>query len=149
LDEGVYEGWVVPMDYDPLLGKLIVWAASRGDAISRMHRALGEYYVGGIKTNTELFLRILESLEFVRAEIHTRWLDDWLLRGASERAEAAVPPDSLLQDAAIAAALTAYLDRDSVHAKYLSAAAGAESQSQIVAGRRREVGDRVPERGRR
>ena len=55
MDEGVYAGWVVPMDYDPLLGKLIVWADNREEAIARMSRALDEYYVSGIKTNVNFF----------------------------------------------------------------------------------------------
>src|ERR1700689_5026767 len=55
MDEGVYPGFVVPMDYDPLLGKLIVWASTREEAIARMSRALDEYYVSGIKTNADLF----------------------------------------------------------------------------------------------
>jgi acetyl-CoA carboxylase, biotin carboxylase subunit len=147
LDEGVYEGWVVPNDYDPLLGKLIVWAASRGDAISRMHRALGEYYVGGIKTNTELFRRILESPEFARGEIYTRWLDDWLALSATGTSGIHVAVDPALQDAAIAGALAAYLDGSSSAANNHGASRAADPQ--LVPGRRRELGDRTPERGRR
>ena len=147
LDGGVYEGWVVPMDYDPLLGKLIVWAASRGDAISRMHRALGEYYVGGIKTNTELFRRILESPEFARGEIYTRWLDEWLARRAQEKSEADVPGDAALQDAAVAGALAEYLDRASGTTRNGNGTAG--SGAGLIPGRRREVSDNAPQRGRR
>src|SRR5499427_9762352 len=51
LDEGVYAGWTVPMEYDPLLGKLIAWGGDRREAIARLRRALGEYRVTGIKTN--------------------------------------------------------------------------------------------------
>ena len=43
LDEGVYEGWTVPMDYDPLLSKLIAWGNSREETIARLRRALEEY----------------------------------------------------------------------------------------------------------
>ena len=68
------------MDYDPLLGKLIVWAEDRGAAIARMNRALDEYSVSGIKTNVGLFRRILEDSDFIAATIHTRWLDQWLLK---------------------------------------------------------------------
>ncbi len=90
MDEGVYPGWVVPNEYDPLLGKLVVWAGSREEAIGRMQRALSEYYVSGIKTNVTLFQRILQDPEFIRGEIHTNWLDSWLrrssARGRSRRA---------------------------------------------------------------
>ena len=78
LDEGVYEGWTVPGDYDPLLAKLVVAGADRIEALSRLRRALGEIYVGGIKTNVGLFIQLLDDPEFVRGEIHTRWLDERL-----------------------------------------------------------------------
>jgi acetyl-CoA carboxylase biotin carboxylase subunit len=80
LDEGVYSGWTVPMDYDPLLSKLIAWGNSREEAIARLRRALEEYAVTGIKTNAALFRRILAEPDFLRADIHTRWLDEMLLR---------------------------------------------------------------------
>jgi acetyl-CoA carboxylase biotin carboxylase subunit len=80
VDEGVYEGWTVPMDYDPLLSKLIAWGNSREETIARLRRALEEYSTTGIKTNTALFRRILAEPDFLRAEIHTRWLDELLAR---------------------------------------------------------------------
>ena len=80
LDEGVYEGWTVPNDYDPLLSKLIASGNSREETIARLRRSLEEYTVTGIKTNAALFRRILGEPEFVRGEIHTTWLDELLLR---------------------------------------------------------------------
>ena len=80
MDEGVYEGWTVPNDYDPLLSKLIAWGNSREEAILRLRRALDEYVITGIRTNAGLFRRILEEPEFLRGEIHTRWLDELLRR---------------------------------------------------------------------
>jgi acetyl-CoA carboxylase biotin carboxylase subunit len=74
-DSGVYQGWTVPLDYDPMLSKLIVHAADRATAIARMRRALDEYFVGGIKTNLPLFRRILEHPDFVTARIDTGFLD--------------------------------------------------------------------------
>ncbi|MGA8406398.1 MAG: acetyl-CoA carboxylase biotin carboxylase subunit [Candidatus Acidiferrales bacterium] len=86
LDDGIYGGWTVPNEYDPMLGKLIAWGQDRGEAIARMNRALGEYYASGIKTNVSLFRRILTSRDFQAGEIYTRWLDDFL-RSASEPAD--------------------------------------------------------------
>src|SRR6266705_3420367 len=80
VDEGVYEGWTVPMDYDPLLSKLIAWGNSREETIARLRRALEEYSITGIKTNLVLFRRILADPDFLRAEIHTKWLDELLRR---------------------------------------------------------------------
>src|SRR3984957_3557693 len=85
LDDGVYEGFTVSAEYDPMLGKLIAWGSGRAEAIARMKRALGEYYAGGIKTNVALFQRILGSQDFESGAIYTRWLDDFLLKkGTSE-----------------------------------------------------------------
>ena len=47
----MYEGWNVPIEYDPLLAKLIGYGEDREQAINRLLRALYEYFVGGIKTN--------------------------------------------------------------------------------------------------
>ena len=78
LDEGIYAGWTVPNEYDPMLGKLIAWGGDRREAIARMGRALEEYYASGIKTNVSLFRRILASADFQKGAIYTRWLDDFL-----------------------------------------------------------------------
>jgi acetyl-CoA carboxylase biotin carboxylase subunit len=79
LDDGVYEGWTVPNEYDPMLGKLIAWGSDRPEAIARMKRALREYYASGIKTNVRLFERILGSRDFESGAVYTRWLDDFLV----------------------------------------------------------------------
>jgi acetyl-CoA carboxylase biotin carboxylase subunit len=78
LDEGIYAGWTVPNEYDPMLGKLIAWGADREEALARMGRALAEYRASGIKTNVSLFRRILASSDFQTGAIYTRWLDDFL-----------------------------------------------------------------------
>ena len=75
LDSGVYQGWTVPLEYDPMLSKLIVWADTREHAIERMLRALGEYHVGGIRTNIPLFQSILNDPDFRAGKLHTGYLD--------------------------------------------------------------------------
>jgi acetyl-CoA carboxylase biotin carboxylase subunit len=77
-DDGVYSGWTVPNEYDPMLGKLIACGKDRVEAIARLQRALTEFYANGIKTNAELFQRILATRDFQSGEIYTRWLDDFL-----------------------------------------------------------------------
>src|ERR1700733_9297346 len=74
-DSGIYEGWTVPMDYDPLLAKLIGYGTDRDQAIGRLTRALDEYFVGGIKTNISLFRRILSDPDFRAVKIDTGFLD--------------------------------------------------------------------------
>jgi len=136
MDEGVYPGWVVPNEYDPLLGKLVVWAGSREEAIARMLRALDEYYVSGIRTNVALFQRILRDPEFRRGEIHTRWLDDWLHRAAkpAPAARAAAPG----RDAAILAAALWHQQQG------LPAAAQAPADSRWKSEGRRDLLSRDP-----
>ena len=104
LDEGMYAGWTVPNEYDPLLGKLIAWGSDRAEAIARLQRALDEYYATGIRTNVRLFRRILASPDFQNAGIHTHWLDEFLERNRAAEPENA---DEELQEdaAAIAAAM--------------------------------------------
>ena len=80
LDEGVYRGWTVPIEYDPLLSKLIAWGNSREETIARLRRALDEYTITGIRTNVGLFRRLLAEPEFLSGEIHTKWLDQLLAR---------------------------------------------------------------------
>jgi acetyl-CoA carboxylase biotin carboxylase subunit len=102
-DSGVYEGWTVPLDYDPMLSKLIAFAPDRRMAIARMRRALDEYFIGGIKSNLPLFRRILDHPDFQEARIDTGFLDRLL---ASKPAEIR-PEDSLEKLAAVSAALFA------------------------------------------
>jgi acetyl-CoA carboxylase, biotin carboxylase subunit len=107
LDDGVYAGWTVPNDYDPLLSKLIAWGNSREETIARLRRALEEHTTIGIKTNAGLFLRILEEPDFLRGEIHTKWLDELLRRPRSiaSLANENGAGDSASDAAAIAAAI--------------------------------------------
>jgi len=100
-DCAVYEGWVVPLDYDPMLSKLVAFAPTREMAIDRMLRALDEYAIGGIKTNIGLFRRILMDEDFRAARIDTGHLERLLDRGAAAAEEAAVPEAII----AVAAAL--------------------------------------------
>src|SRR5215469_10196815 len=77
-DSGMYEGWTVPMAYDPLLAKLVGYGTDREQAIGRLTRALNEYFVGGIKTNIALFRRILQHPDFRAGKIDTGFLDRML-----------------------------------------------------------------------
>jgi len=100
LDGCVYDGWTVPMEYDPLLAKLAVWASDRDGAIERMIRALREYDVGGIRTNLGFFRQILEDAEFREAKLHTGFIDEFFQRHTAPQ-----PPPDLAAVAALAASL--------------------------------------------
>lgn len=99
-DCGVYEGWTVPLDYDPMLSKLITYGATRKVAIERMLRALDEYVIGGIRTNIGLFRRILLDDDFRSAAIDTGYLERLL--SAPQTGDARdVPADVIALAAAI------------------------------------------------
>ena len=78
VDEGVYEGWTVPIDYDPLLSKLIAWGNSREETIARLRRGLEEYSITGIKTNAVLFRRILADPDFRAGKFDTGYIERFL-----------------------------------------------------------------------
>lgn len=80
LDNGIYPGWDVPLEYDPLLAKMAVWAQTREGAVARMKRALAEYYVAGIKTNVTFFRQILDDPEFRAGHLHTGFIDEFFRR---------------------------------------------------------------------
>jgi len=107
-DCGMYEGWTVPMDYDPLLAKLIGYGTDRDQAISRLTRALSEYFVGGIKTNISLFRRILRHPDFRAAKLDTGFLDRMLKQKEDLEHEPGVDPQAV-EVAVIAAGMFAAL----------------------------------------
>jgi acetyl-CoA carboxylase biotin carboxylase subunit len=74
-DSGVYQGWNVPIDYDPLISKLVTWGATREESISRMQRALREYEIEGIKSNVGFFLNVLRHPEFQKGDFDTGFID--------------------------------------------------------------------------
>ena len=80
-DCGVYSGFEVPVDYDPILSKLIVHAQTRELAIAKMVKALKSYMVIGVKTPIDFLMDVLESEPFVRGEVFTNFIEthfsDW------------------------------------------------------------------------
>jgi acetyl-CoA carboxylase biotin carboxylase subunit len=80
-DFGVYEGAAVPVDYDPMLGKLIVWAVDRPRALARLGRALGELRIEGIRTNVPLFRALLADPDFRSGNLDIGMLDRKLAAG--------------------------------------------------------------------
>ncbi len=73
-DSGVYAGFEVPLEYDPLLSKLVTWGKTREEAIRRMFRALSEYQIYGIKTTIPFFQRILFHPRFLTGTYNTHFI---------------------------------------------------------------------------
>lgn len=78
IESGVYEGFEVPIYYDPLIAKLLVWASTRKEAISRMKRALREYQIHGIKTTIPFHRLVMENEKFKNGDYNTTFIDNVL-----------------------------------------------------------------------
>jgi acetyl-CoA carboxylase biotin carboxylase subunit len=107
-DGGIEPGSVVGLHYDSLLGKLIVRAPSRPQAIARMKRALHELRIVGLETSREFHLRVMDDPDYARGDVDIQWLEQRLpdLIGAPA-------PEDEIRLAALAGALLA--DRDRGH----------------------------------
>lgn len=82
-DSMLYQGYQVPPFYDSLLAKLIVHAETREAAIVRLIRALNELKIGGLKTTKPLFLALAADPAVRAGDVHTRWLEGWLIENAA------------------------------------------------------------------
>ena len=103
-DGGTYDGYTVPIFYDPLIGKLICWGRDRDHAIARMTRALDEMRIDGIITSTGFHRQVMVHPEFALGNLHTGFLDEHpeLLRPVD---------DSWLNEIAVVAAAVAHFRR--------------------------------------
>ena len=111
-DGGVYPGYTVPSDYDPMISKLSVWAPTRKEAIARMKRALSEYVVKGITTNVRYLLAIMDAPEFAAGDYDTGFLG---------RAHQSLlgSPDSRLREVALLASVVYRHQQDRARAAQL------------------------------
>jgi acetyl-CoA carboxylase, biotin carboxylase subunit len=123
-DGGVGAGSEVGLHYDPLLGKLIVWADTRDGAIARMRRALLELTIVGVETSRDFHLRVMDDAEFQRGAIDIQWLERRL---QSLTAGGATPDGEIA--VAIAAALLAESERAGRLTQSPSGAGGGASSS--------------------
>jgi acetyl/propionyl-CoA carboxylase alpha subunit len=65
----------VGLYYDAMLAKLIVWAPTREEALTRMHRALLELTIAGVETSRDFHVRVMEDDEFRAGAIDIQWLE--------------------------------------------------------------------------
>ena len=133
-DSGVYAGWKVPLEYDPLLSKLISWAPDRSQAIERMSSALDEYQIGGIKDNISFFKALLKDPDFLDGNFDTSFIDRWTKDGATTYPTE--PSDPTDQDLAVILAAV-------VHARQPEPTGGTSPQRTSawkLAGRQEQLG---------
>jgi acetyl-CoA carboxylase biotin carboxylase subunit len=105
VDGGVYEGSVVPIHYDPLIAKLVVWGENREEVILRTRRALREYQIAGIKTNIPFHLWVLRHPGFIAGDYDTHFVEEEFPKASRDDAY----PH---KEAALAAAAIAALKQD-------------------------------------
>lgn len=132
LDSYVYEKYEIPIHYDPMIGKLIVWATNRQFAIERMCRALDEYKITGIKNNITYLHSIMQVDDFVRGDYNTSFIE----KHAEELVAAHTPKDKEAEDMTLIAAFVNYM----VFMEDSGASAAAPQQT--VTSRWREYGKR-------
>jgi acetyl-CoA carboxylase biotin carboxylase subunit len=102
VDSGILPGGVVPLEYDPMLSKLVVWAPDRPAAVERLRRALQEYRIRGIATTLSLFRALVQMDAFRKAEFHTFFLDELLTSHKLEELHGERDPEA--EEAAMVAA---------------------------------------------
>jgi acetyl-CoA carboxylase biotin carboxylase subunit len=77
IDTHVHGGYIVPPTYDSMIGKLIVYGRDRNDAIARMHRALSEFTVTGIKTTIPFHAKMMKNPDFINNNFDTKYLENY------------------------------------------------------------------------
>lgn len=80
IDSAIYGGYKIPHCYDSMIAKLITFGNDRNEAIVKMNRALSEFAVGGVKTNINFELSILESKEFLEGDYDTSFLAEKMVK---------------------------------------------------------------------
>jgi acetyl-CoA carboxylase biotin carboxylase subunit len=67
VDSHVYAGYTIPPNYDSMIAKLITVAQTREEAIAKMHRALSEYVIEGVKTTIPFHLKLMQNQKFIES----------------------------------------------------------------------------------
>ncbi|GCE10331.1 acetyl-CoA carboxylase biotin carboxylase subunit [Tengunoibacter tsumagoiensis] len=113
VDSSLYPGLQVPLFYDPLLSKLIVWGRDRAQAIARMQRALAEYQILGVQTTLPFARWLMQQPRFQAADFSTDFIAEEWGTGTLNTSEPSAPEaSSPEQMAAIIGALLAHEEHE-------------------------------------
>jgi len=77
VDSHIYAGYTIPPNYDSMVAKLITVAQTREEAIAKMHRALSEYVIEGVKTTIPFHLKLMKDKNFIAGNYTTKFLEDF------------------------------------------------------------------------
>jgi acetyl-CoA carboxylase biotin carboxylase subunit len=80
IDTHVYAGYTIPPNYDSMISKLIVVAQTREEAIKKMHRALSEYVIDGVKTTIPFHIQLFENEDFKKGNFTTKFLETFKMK---------------------------------------------------------------------
>lgn len=82
VDSHVYSGYRIPPNYDSMVGKLITVAQTREEAIAKMHRALSEYVIEGVKTTIPFHIKLMQNEQFKAGDYTTKFMETWDFKNA-------------------------------------------------------------------
>ncbi|MBK9176270.1 MAG: acetyl-CoA carboxylase biotin carboxylase subunit [Flavobacteriales bacterium] len=80
VDTHVYAGYTIPPNYDSMIGKLIVSAQTREEALTKMERALSEYVIEGVHTTIPFHLQLMQNEQFRAGNFTTKFLEDFVIK---------------------------------------------------------------------
>ncbi len=75
VDTAIYQGYVIPSQYDSLIAKLIVYGKDRNEAIARMKRALDEFIIEGVKTTIPFHKKVMSHPDFISGNFNTGFIE--------------------------------------------------------------------------
>lgn len=106
-DGYVYAGYEIPIYYDPMISKLIVWGRTRAGAVDRMKRALSEYKISGVKTSIKFLQNIMNNEDFVAGKYDTHFIEKHMDSLMAKKDKC----DAQCEDIAIVTAFLDYIDK--------------------------------------
>ena len=78
-DTHVYSGYIIPPYYDSMIAKLITVAQTREEAIAKMHRALSEFVIEGVKTTIPFHLKLMKNDSFIKGDYSINFMENFKL----------------------------------------------------------------------
>lgn len=75
VDTAIYNGYIIPPNYDSMIAKIIAYGTTRNEAIAKMKRALEELVIEGIDTNRDFVFQIIKNPNFIRGNFDTSFVE--------------------------------------------------------------------------
>lgn len=87
VDSGMYTGYKIPPHYDSMIAKLIVFGKTRNGCLMRLHRAIDEFVIEGVKTTLPLHNEIISSPDFIDGNYNIHWLEKFLQKFQDKKSD--------------------------------------------------------------